>query len=202
MPAQSRPRAGTIAGVATGTLLAVFALSFLPVHPGADTKTHTGVPGRKDGSTPLERQSSARVHAAVQSEAAGVVASDPEMDFAREATAALALRPEQQRAALNAIYFEWGRREPERAVQSALAIAPSGWRSYALESALAGWSHAAPAELAETALAFPDGVERRAALTKAIRAWLASDPERAGAWIVAHAETMELTEAIIRAENR
>ena len=191
-----------MAGVATGTLLALFALFFLPVQPGADTKTHTGVPGRKHESTLLERQSSARVHAAVPPELAGVAATEPEMDFAREAAAALALRPEQQRAALNAVYFEWGRHEPERAVQTALAIAPPALRSYALESALAGWSHAAPAELAETALAFPDGVERRAALTKAIRAWLASDPERAGAWIVAHAETMELTEAIVRAENR
>ena len=191
-----------MASVAVGGIaLAAFALSFFRFPPTTNPDTHTGQPGRVTRPLSPNSDSSARVDATPLSVDTSQ-ASGPVIDFSRAAATALNSPPAQHRAALNAVYFEWGQREPEQATQAALRIAAPDLRKFAVESALSGWSHASPADLADAALAFPAGDEQHAALTKAIRIWLIIDPEKAGDWIRAHPATLEIAEHVIRTENR
>lgn len=176
--------------------LAILAVRFFRPEPETSATMPSGQPGREMGLHPSAPKPSVRVEAAAPPVAA------PPRDFAREAAIAIAEPVARRRDDLNTVYFEWGRHDPELAVESALRIEKTGWRAWALESALSGWAKTAPGDLADAALAFPEGNEKRAALTKAIRAWLVADPDRAGDWIKAHPATIEIAETIIRTKNR
>lgn len=187
-----------------GVALVLVGLSIRAIGPGSLTPAHPSQPEQTSHriSAPAGVPSRVDPIAVATPPAVDHPQSPAGRDFAAEADAALALPPERQWSAINATYYTWGRQEPEIALQSALAIAPSEIRRFAIESALSGWSRTAPGDLAEAAMEFPEGAEKHAALTKAIRAWLIADPDRAGAWIDAHRAVLPIAEAIIRNENR
>ena len=107
-----------------------------------------------------------------------------------------------RRDLLIAAYFEWGRHQPEAAVQSAIQLSDAAAREIAMQSVWSGWARVDPAGMAETALSLPESPERTAALTKAIRAWMIHDPEQAGDWILAHDNTFAAAETVFRTEQR
>lgn len=101
-----------------------------------------------------------------------------------------------------AAYHEWGRIQPDQAFASALRIADSTTREFAIQSMLSGWSRADPEGMAETALSFPDGEEKKAALTKALRAWILKDPTAAGDWIMNHVAAVPVADEFFTKDRR
>jgi hypothetical protein len=101
-----------------------------------------------------------------------------------------------------AAYHEWGRRQPDQSLASAIHIADSTVRGLAIQSAFSGWARTDPDGMAEAALAFPEGEEKKAALTKALRAWMIKDPDVAGNWIMAHEAAIPVAEEFFTKDRR
>ena len=91
---------------------------------------------------------------------------------------------DSNRQALVTMAFRgWALREPEPALDAALALDDPARRSVAFHAAASGWARVAPQQLAECALAFPDGPERTFAMTAAVRAWRIEDERATGRWL-------------------
>ena len=123
-------------------------------------------------------------------------------EFDRAADYAITDTSAFRRDLLIASYHEWGRRQPDLAVSSALRVIDAATRQVVLESALSGWAQTDPEALADFALNIPDGPEKSAGLTKAMRAWLNKDPWKAGDWIVAHENSQPIAEKMFRDDRR
>ena len=90
---------------------------------------------------------------------------------------------------LNAAYNQWAKKDPERALASAVKN-PAAMKKTVFYAAITGWAQANPRALAAHAVDFPKGDERDYSLTVALRAWIARDPGAAGEWIEAHRDAV------------
>lgn len=126
-----------------------------------------------------------------------------EGDFAATASFALDAAPALRRDLIIAAFVDWGARDPEPALDRAIAVPDPNTRTLAFESVLTGWARQDPAELANVSVRFPRGPERDAALTKALREWMHRDPWTAGDWLLAQArDVQDIAARMFDAENR
>jgi hypothetical protein len=91
---------------------------------------------------------------------------------------------------VNAAYNQWAKKDPERALASAVKT-PAATKTAAFYATIAGWAQTNPRALVAHAVNFPKGAERNYSLTVALRAWISRDPGAAGDWIEAHRNVVE-----------
>jgi hypothetical protein len=84
---------------------------------------------------------------------------------------------------LSGVYGRWGRRDPEAAIMSALALRDPARQQAAYRAAATAWAQTQPADFAKCAAAFPAGPERDFALIAALRAWAMRDSDAAVSWM-------------------
>jgi hypothetical protein len=119
-------------------------------------------------------------------------------EFEKAADYAVADSSRSRSDLIIAAYHDWGRRQPEGALVSAIHLPEASIRETAIQSVLSGWSRDDPEGLADAALNFPDGIEKNSALTKAVRAWIIKDPEKARDWILSHDATIPAAKLALR----
>jgi len=112
-------------------------------------------------------------------------------NFAQAADFAATTHPDHRVDLLTGAYYPWGCQQPEKALQSAIALEDPLRQNAAFHATISGWAQTNPQSLTDAAYKFPDGHDRSLALVTGLRSWIEKDPASAEAWIKTHKLTAE-----------